>query len=428
MSEFASDYFFTRFDGEEIHKADIREEIINYYIDAALVGQTKITDLNPGSEAYHLCDLLSELTMDIYSMVNDNVSQLLIHEATGEILDNYGDMRGIYRIGGSPALLNITFTRATGVTGEIIIRNGTNLVTPDSLTYLIDLDEEQIIIPADQNTATVPALCIYDGTLGNISAGVEFIIEDDELATKVTISEYSIEEPGVDDEEDDEYRVRILNSPNDYPIGSVDWYEHLALDTSEDGSENIVDCKVEYGAFDTSGLEALNIWFKPIDYDSSTLIVDNSVPPEYVETNSHGESSVPPITLYPGRRDLIYLFTQDKYKLVNHILRFHLSETEFVQDSDNWEFRIVLAEGYSLTNEVKARIRAKAQAYVNDLKINEEYNPYLCNEKIKELEEVFECKTYSKTTHAEVYDVIRPQNIHNSIYIDCGWIDVVEAA
>ena len=68
MTDYAEDYEFERFDGLTIKKSDIREDIINYYIDARLNDNTRITDLNKGSEAYHLCDLLSELMMDIYGL------------------------------------------------------------------------------------------------------------------------------------------------------------------------------------------------------------------------------------------------------------------------------------------------------------------------------------------------------------------------
>lgn len=428
MTDYAEDYEFERFDGLTIRKSDIREDIINYYIDAQLNDNTRISDLNKGSEAYHLCDLLSELMMDIYGLINDKVSNLLIHEATGEVLDNYGDMRGVYRIGGSPSLLTLTLKRKDGVSGDITIYDGTSLLTDDSLSFIIDVDDDYIIMGSDEDEIIVEALCIYDGVIGNISGDVNFIIEDDNLINKLSVTNYEVTNLGVDDEDDDDYRIRIIESPNNYPIGSTDWYENLALDTDNDGSPNIVDCKVEFNRLDIDeGLEAVDIWFKPSDYSLSEIINDDDIPSEYIETNGHGESKEVPKYLYKGRKDLIYLFTSSKYKIVNHILRFHLSETEIINDAESWEFRIICNEGYSLTHELRYYIQNKAQHYIDDLKINEEFNPYLCNEKIKELEEVFECKIYSKITGTEIYNVYKPVDNHNSLYMDTGYIDVVEA-
>lgn len=434
ISDYAEDYEFERFDGLTIKKSDIREDIINYYIDAQINGNTRITDLNKGSEAYHLCDLLSELMMDIYGLINDKVSNLLIHEATGEVLDNYGDMRGVYRIGGSPSLLSLTLTRKDGVSGDITIYDGTSLLTDDSLSFIIDVDDDYIIIPSDEDEVIVEALCIYDGVIGNISGDVNFIIEDDNLINKVTVTDYEVINLGVDDEDDDDYRIRIIESPNNYPIGSVGWYENSALDTSNDGSPNIVDCKVEFGELLGNTNKSISIWFKPSDYGLDGMVDENDdpsvldLPIEYLEDNNYGESINSPRRLYKGRKDLIYLFTQDKYIIINHELRFKISDTELISDvgSELWQFRIILDDGYSLNNELIQKIRSKAQEYINNLKINESFVPYLMNESVKEVEGVLDCKIFNKATDTEVYNSIEVTDEHNSIYADTGYIDVVE--
>ena len=424
ISDFNEDYKFTRFDGTEISKADIREDIINYYIDAQIEGNTRITDFNKGSEAYHLCDLLSELMMDLYSTINDNTSSILVHECTGEILDNYGDMRGIYRIGGSPATLELTLKRKDGVSEDIYLYNGTNIITQDSISFSIDLDDDEyIIIPS--TGATVEALCLYDGTLGNLDGDVTFIIEDDEVQDKVEITRFTILEEGVDDEDDDHYRNRILNNGDNYPVGSVEWYQKVALDTNEDGSPNLRDVYVDFGILNPDeGLECIYMWFKPDNYEPDTLIYDEDIPVEYLETNSYGENKRDHI-MFKGRADLVYQFLGMKYKVVNHHLRLLLSIPEDIPDFADWKFRVILDYGYALTDEIRKKIRDKAQEYINNLKIGEPFTPTLCNEAVKELDEVLDCKIYSGDS--EVFDIIDPALPYNSVYANTENTTVEEA-
>lgn len=435
MSMYVDDYSFERFDGTEISKADIREDIINYYLDAQLKGNTKISDFNEGSEAYHLADLTAELMMTIYSHVNINLSNILIHEATGEVLDNYGDMRGVYRYGGSPSRLSITLKRKDEIKEAFPVYDSTLLVSEDAVEFLLDLEYESIMFPASKNELEVEAICTSDGNIGNITPDIKLMISDNDLFGRAEVESFSLLEEGIDDEEDDDYRFRILHNPSNYPIGSVDWYRNTVLN-DEGLLENLSDCLIQFEEAQGSTNQLLMVYFKPRTYAKEGLVTENDdasikdIPEKYLETNRYGEKTSGPRTVFKGRRDIIYLLEQDSYKIVNHDYRFKCSEYENIQgfENDKWEIRVLLEDEYELTETIIDNIRRKGQRYINNLTIGGEFVPYNFNEEVNNITGVLDITIYDKQNKTQVFDSIQPKNLNSCIYQDLSDVDIVEGS
>ena len=149
------DIEFVTFDGVAITKSDIRDEIINMYIEAGLDGMTKITDFTVGSEAYHLADVMASFILEHREMIDTNYRMSMIHTAEGEFLDNFGDMVGVHRIASSPSEGMVTFTRlGTDTSRQIVIPDGSQVATEDAISFLVDNEGEDLVL----ESGTPPSL------------------------------------------------------------------------------------------------------------------------------------------------------------------------------------------------------------------------------------------------------------------------------
>ena len=155
---------FITFDGDTITKSDYRDEIINKYIQANIDGLTKITDFTIGSEAYHISDVMASLMLEHRELVDLNYRMSMIHTAEGEFLDNFGDPRGVHRIGSSPSTGSVTFTRLSEDTSDpILIADGTQVATNDAISFIFDANGEDLIMESGATTVTCDVICELEG-------------------------------------------------------------------------------------------------------------------------------------------------------------------------------------------------------------------------------------------------------------------------
>ena len=114
--------YLETFDGDLVEKQDYIDMLISLYQNANYNGMTKITDFNVGSEAYHLIDVMAGLLLEYREYVDDNYLCSMIHTCEGEFLDNFGDLRGVYRRNSSPSTGIVRFyINSTKLTNEEVI-------------------------------------------------------------------------------------------------------------------------------------------------------------------------------------------------------------------------------------------------------------------------------------------------------------------
>ena len=298
------DIEYITFDGDVLTKSDFRDEIINKYITANLEGLTKITDFSIGSEAYHIADVMSSYVLEHRELIDLNYRMSMIHTAEGEFLDNFGDMRGVHRIGASPSVGEVTFTRL----GEdndtnIVIADGTQIATIDAISFLVDNEGEDVILEAGADTVTVNAICEQEGFYTNVLPN-SIILVMGELGSLVSVNNAAAFTDGEDIEDDDTYRNRILLSPFNVPTGTLGWYENLANEL-----ESIHDTYVVKG--ETSLDPDIIINFNPVNRNDTVTRLDLN---DYNEDNSIESTSTGVMT--KARQDLIELFSMKEYDAV----------------------------------------------------------------------------------------------------------------
>jgi len=334
------DIEFVTFDGDVLTKSDFRDEIINKYISANMDGLTKITDFTIGSEAYHLADVMASFILEHRELIDTNYRMSMIHTAEGEFLDNYGDMVGVHRIGSSPSVGEVSFTRlGTDTTQSIIIADGSQVSTDDAISFIVDNDGEDIVLEAGATSVTAPVICEQEGAYTNVLANTVTLVMGD-LGNLVSCTNAAAMINGADIETDDDYRARILLSPYEVPTGTLAWYENVALTL-----DSIHDVKVYKGT--TLGDADVNIIYNPVDWTATAS----------------------------AETDLTQLFSMKEYDIVGVTLDYGLADRETVlANSDNYLFAVLVENNYTLSN-LKSSIVEKITQFNKDAMISVEFNP-----------------------------------------------------
>lgn len=403
---------FITFDGDIITKEDIRTEIIDKYVQAGLKGLTKVTDFNVGSEAYHLADVMASYILEHREMIDDNYRMSMIHTAEGEFLDNFGDMVGVHRINSSGSTGTVTFTRlGTDTSAPITLSEDITLATEDSISFLIDSEGEITIEAGQTMIENIPVICEQEGAYTNVEANTITLVLGDE-GSLVSVTNPSAMTGGTDIEEDDDYRLRILLSPYNVPMGTLDWYEHLVL---EQLSETVHDVKCVKG---TTALDAdVLINFNPVNREDTVIRQDLK---EYNEDNDYEDTGTGEMTI--ARRDLIELFGMREYDIVGTTRAYHLADIYPVlspTQTVNYYFAVLLKENYSLNTVMKQAIYDKVVEFNKNALISVEFNPSSLASIIEnEVEGVSSCRIVQYDTSSSSYsEVVEPVTIpDNQVY------------
>ena len=332
---------FITFDGDTISKSDYRDEIINKYVSAGLEGLTKITDFTIGSEAYHIADVMASLMLEHRELIDLNYRMSMIHTAEGEFLDNFGDPAGVHRYGSSPSEGTVTFTRLNEEGHEnIVIPDGLQVSTDDAISFIVDNEGENLVLEDGVTSISCQVLCEQEGAYTNVLPNTITLIMDD-LASKLSVTNTDSMTGGRDIEDDDDYRLRILLSPYDVPVGSLRWYENMSVTL-----DSVHDVFVKRGE---TNLEAdVKIIYNPVDW------TDTSVAEE----------------------DLESLFSMKEYDIAGITLEYILcNKTPVLTTEGNViYFAVLLEHDYSL-DMVLDDVVAKIEQFNEDAIIGIEFNP-----------------------------------------------------
>ena len=227
---------FYNINNEYITKETIINDLISYYNDLYEANATKITDFNEGSEIRNLLEVMSVLAYNILEEQNETLKNHFINTAEGEYLDLLGANPNVNleREQGNAATGLVKFTYPAPATSEITIPTNTTVsCTTNGLDYLTTSEG---YISTGETYTYVPVECEYSGADGNI--GVNEIDTCEYAQFTVTNEESFID--GVDYEEDEEYRQRLLNFVQADNFGSIGYYENVILNT-----ENVHDISLQ---------------------------------------------------------------------------------------------------------------------------------------------------------------------------------------
>lgn len=392
------------FDGTTIEKDDVIEYLKSKYDQAYYNGLTKVTDFTEGSEAYHLLDTIASLFLEAREEIDTNYLMSMVHTQEGEFLDNTGDSLGVYRKAASPSTgYVIIYYNDTALTADALLNDGAGTVCdledPVILTDLIVLTDDSIsftVDDADDNLnghkyIRLEATCEYEGEYTNVLEDTITIIENDLPAgVRVTNTAFT---GGADIEEDDDYRTRILNHPNNSPVGSINWYKTIAF-----VDEGIVE--LVHDILPTKeGLSAdedLILIYNPIDKDETEQ-----------SYSGNGQSNITG-TYYPSEYHLRQFFALDEYNIVGITLGYQKATVQYVLADDtitgyDIEYVIYLnldSETYpeATLSTVEPKVEAIIEQFNLDANIYQEFNPANLLVLIEDLPEVTDAILYQKAT------------------------------
>lgn len=398
--------YLETFDGETIEKDDVIDYLKDKYDQAYYNGLTKITDFTEGSEAYHLLDTIASLFLEVREDINDNYLMSMIHTQEGEFLDNTGDSLGVYRKAAAPSTGYVYFyysedkltvsqiLNGMGETcdlDEIINLDNLTVLTDDSLSFITDADEDTNL--NGQKYVQVEAICEFEGEYTNVLADTITFI-DESLPSKVRVTNTAFT-GGRDIEDDDTYRNRILESPQNSPIGSINWYRDIPF--IEDGVGDLV-----HDIYPTKqGLgvdEDLKIIYNPINKDETLQSYTGGM------TQIVGE-------FYPSEYALRQFFALPEYDIVGVNLGYSRVDIKYVlADTTSSDYDIEYKIYCNINTEeypeaTLETITPKVEEIVNqfnlDANIGVNFNPQVLCVLIEDIPEVIDAIIYQKATKDE---------------------------
>lgn len=221
------DVSFINLRGEEISRTNLVNEMIKYNDLKVQAGETQITDFNEGSE---IRNFMESLAVDIYYLMqneNDILKNCYISTASNNWLDRIGEHPFIQlpRNQGATAKGRVTFTLPSALTSDVVIPTGTVVVGDNGLYYSTD---SECVILMGELSADVNITCTVAGSDGNVESNTITVIDDSYNNTNnLTVTNNNPIIDGVDYEDDEAYRQRLLDFVRKDDFGSLGYYKRL---------------------------------------------------------------------------------------------------------------------------------------------------------------------------------------------------------
>lgn len=235
------DVSFVNLRGEVINRANLINELIKYYNLKLGHGETRVTDFSEGSE---IRNLLEAFTVDIYylmEMENDILRQCFVDTATGAWLDKIGlhPFVQLPRLSGVASTGSVTFSIPSALSTDFVIPVGTVLMGSNGLSYVTDYEA---IIPIGDTSVSVNVSCSTVGFDGNLGVGGLTVIDDTNLVNGgLSVTNAMSISGGSDVEDDETYRLRLLDFVRRDDFGSLGYYKTLCENVSGVHDVKLVD-------------------------------------------------------------------------------------------------------------------------------------------------------------------------------------------
>jgi len=223
MFTISEDINFTRYDGTIYYLSDFVNEMLQDWQQQVVEEHTKVDITQP--EAFNLLYIQCLMAFDNLSVLNDLRVGMNINTAENLFLDDVGARVGVYRQEGTFATGQVTFTLGAPLSSQLLIPGGTMVSTDDTIIFATNSDAT---INPGSLTTTVNVTCLDLGDIGNVSPGTIVNINDALGTDNITVTNTSATSGGQQEESDDDYRARIMDSHLNYPVGTAKWFETIA--------------------------------------------------------------------------------------------------------------------------------------------------------------------------------------------------------
>lgn len=146
--------------------------------------------------------------------------------AQGQYLDYQGQMRGLVRLPATKSVGTLRFSVETAPVSDITIPEGTVCMTADEVRFQTT---EAVVLAEGTLSTDAPAEALEGGSQGNAAPGVIAILTACPLAVTGCTNPAAFS-GGSDEEDDETFRSRILESYQRLPNGAnAAWYEQTAM-------------------------------------------------------------------------------------------------------------------------------------------------------------------------------------------------------
>lgn len=216
--------------GNEVSKDNIVAEFINNYTGT-------LTDFNEGSEIRNLLEGFATYAMGLEERINDVLYVIDILNADDEYLDLMASQPRIdmERIEGVEATGTVTFSVRNALVEELLIPEGTIVTSDTGLDF--ETVTDNVILPGElSRDCMVQAIDV--GADGNIPAGsILTKIDGYDAVDGFTVSNSEPFMGGVDYEEDDAFRERIIANMSLPQFGSKPYYISMLMNEFPDAHD-----------------------------------------------------------------------------------------------------------------------------------------------------------------------------------------------
>lgn len=237
-----SDTYYVNIDGKTISPSSILAEMIEVLREKLENGDTRLTDVNEGSEVRNLLETMA-YSMYRYCYENEKLAkQSLLKYAEGDWLDDIGYMVGLTRKGSVQAYGDVRFTIAVPLDTDYTIPDGITILSRTTgLSYTLNAPNGYIEIKAGETQCTGQVIAEDGGSAYNADAHTLTVFDSGiTLRHDLSVTNDYAFTTGVSYEDDASFRKRILKKLQGDTFGSRSYYESLVLDISGVRAVNIV--------------------------------------------------------------------------------------------------------------------------------------------------------------------------------------------
>ena len=162
-------------------------------------------------------------------LIDATAKQNLLAFATGDYLDHIGALTGTYRLQPSAATTTIRLQVSSARGAATLIPQGTRVTAGDGTLFALD---DAAVIESGEMSVDARATCTETGVKGNGYLAGELNRLVDSVPFVATVKNTTASAGGADLEDDDSYRERIHEAPEQYstagPTGAYEYFTKRA--------------------------------------------------------------------------------------------------------------------------------------------------------------------------------------------------------
>lgn len=196
-------------DFTEKSAAEIEAEVIGQY------EQTAGRILAKGDPVRLFLEAITTIIAQQRSIIDFSAKQNLLTYATGDYLDHLGDRQGVTRLPEQPAMTTVRFSLSTAQTFTVSIPKGTRVTPGDSIFFAT---QEVLEINPGETYIDAIVVCTQSGSIGNNFTIGQINKLVDPLPYISKVENITVSTGGVDDEADDNLRLRIRQAMESYSV------------------------------------------------------------------------------------------------------------------------------------------------------------------------------------------------------------------